>query len=173
MGAAREELGSWMAKQFEKIEREHQERIEVLRTVGEHPSPVFAKMVRNLGALGLPKNLAAKMLGISHALLSSHYNEDYDLGHAQIISSVAANMLRIGTSTTDPNAAKVGMQILDRRGGDEWRPPAQKLDIDDKRGPPIIDSSKLTYEERRTLQGMLERIAAGGEGDSEDEPVIE
>jgi hypothetical protein len=76
------------------------------------------------------------------------------------------NMMRIGASDSDPNAGRVGMQILDRRGGEEWRPPAQKMEIDDSRNkPPVIDSSKLTYEERQQLRQMLTRVAEGGEGD--------
>ena len=165
-GSERERLSLWMKERFDIIQREHEERIELLRTVGEHPSPVFARMVKNFGALGMPKRLVAKMLGITSSVLNSHYEDEYDLGEAEIISSVAGNMLRIATSTVDPAAAKVGMDVLSRRGGEEWRPPAQKVEMDDKRdGPPIIDSSKLSYEERAQLRQMLERIAAGGEGD--------
>jgi hypothetical protein len=178
--SAREELASWMTSQFARIQAEHEARVELLRTVGEHPSPIFSQMVRNFGGLGMPKNLAAKMLGMSVANFNSYYQDDYDLGAAQIISSVAANMIRIGTSMTDPNAAKVGMGILDRRGGEEWRPPAQKLEVNNKNNqPPLIDSSKLTYDERRVLEKMLSRVANGEEPVAEQEeseepqPVIE
>lgn len=173
-GASREQLALWMKERFEKIEREHAERVELLRTVGEHPSPVFSRMAKNFGALGLPKSLAAKMLGISTTMLSAHYADDYDLGAAEILSHVAANMIRIAVSTDDPNAAKVGMDVLNRRGGEEWRPPAQKLEVSGKTdSPPVIDSSKLTFEERAQMRAMLERIAAGGEGDPpEEDPVI-
>jgi hypothetical protein len=171
----REAISLWMKERFEVIEREHQQRVELLRTAGEHPSPVFAGMVKRFGGLGLPKSLSAKILGISVSTLLTHYESDYDTGAAEIISSVAANMLRIATSQTDPAASKVGMQIMDRRGGKEWAPPARKIEYDDKsKNPPIIDSSKLTFEERQALRTMLTRIANGGEGDPEpDDPVIE
>lgn len=174
----REMISLWMKERFDIIEQEHQARIELLRTAGEHPSPVFAGMVKRFGGLGLPKSLSAKMLGISVTTMMSHYADDYDLGAAEIISSVAANMLRIATSQTDPAASKVGMQIMDRRGGEEWKPPAKKIEMDDKRNAvPIIDSSKLTFEERQALRAMLTRIANGGEGDpveqTDDDPVIE
>ena len=167
----REQLANWWRKRMDQIEREHEERIELLRTVGEHPSPVFAKQVRMLGALGMPKTLAGKLLGLSAHTLQTHYGEEYDIGAADVVASVAANMIRIGTSTTDPANAKVGMDILSRRGGQEWRPPAQKLEVADDREVPknVIDSSRLTYEERQSLREMITRVQSGGEGDPPEE----
>lgn len=170
-------ISMWMQQRFDIIEQEHQARIELLRTAGEHPSPIFASMVRRFGGLGLPKTLCAKMLGIGVGTLTQHYEDDYDLGTAEVLSTVAANMVRIATSTCDNANAKVGMAILERRGGNEWRPPSKKIEIDDgSNAPPIIDSSKLTYEERQTLRAMLTRVANGGEGDpvgpGEDDPEI-
>lgn len=168
-GDAREELAMWMKQRVREIDAENKERIKLLREVGEHPSPVFAKIVQQHGALGMPKSLVGKMLGISVATLNQYYAEDYDLGEISAIRSVAANAMRIGTSTTDPNAARVAMQILDRRGGEAWRPPAQKVEMDDNRDkPPLIDASKLNYEERQALRAMLERVAAGGESDAQE-----
>jgi hypothetical protein len=163
----REILANWWRKRMDQIEREHQERIELLRTVGEHPSPVFAKQVRMLGALGMPKALAGKLLGLSAHTLQTHYGEEYDIGAADVIASVAANMIRIGSSPTDPANAKVGMDILSRRGGQEWRPPAQKLEVADDRETPknVIDSSRLTYEERQSLREMITRVQSGEPGD--------
>jgi hypothetical protein len=176
--ADREALAAWMRDRIETMQRQSEERIEKLRTVGEHPSPIFSGMVRNFGALGIEISLVARLMNVSVTIMKSHYLADYELGKAEIISSVAANMLRIGTSVMHQDAAKVGMDILNRRGGEEWRPPAQKLEVkktDD--GPPIIDSSKLTYEERRQLRQMLVRIENGGEGEpltpDENQPLIE
>jgi hypothetical protein len=174
----REAISLWMKERFDIIEREHQQRIELLRTAGEHPSPVFAGMVKRFGGLGLPKSLCAKMLGISVSTLLSNYENDYDLGAAEIISSVAANMLRIATSDDNQSASKVGMAVLERRGGEQWKNPAKRIEIDkDPNKTPIIDSSKLTFSEREQLRAMLTRIANGGEGDAttnaDEDPVIE
>jgi hypothetical protein len=173
----RQAISLWMQQRFDIIEKEHQARIDLLRTAGEHPSPIFSSMVKRFGGLGLSKTLCAKMLGIGVGTLNQHYEDDYDLGAAEIISGVAANMVRIATSTSDPQNAKVGMAILERRGGNEWRPAAKKIEINDgSNNPPIIDSSKLTYEERQALRAMLTRVANGGEGDpvepDEEDPVI-
>src|ERR1700682_2044203 len=152
-GAERERLSVWMKERIAEVDREHRERIELLRTVGEHPSPLFQKVVMNMGGLGMPKALLAKMLGLTVATLEANYGDDYALGKAYKIKAVAANALRIATSETDPNAARVAMQILDRQGGPEWTPPSQKIiTSDDRDKPPVIDSSKLTFEERAQLR---------------------
>lgn len=170
----RETVANFWRARMEQIEREHQERVEILRTAGEHPSPVFAAQVKSAGALGLGKSVTCKLLGLAAHTLETHYAEAYDLGTAEVISSVAANMIRIGTSVTDPANAKVGMDILSRRGGQEWRPPAQKLEVADDRDAPkkLIDSSKLTREERDQLRLMIERVQTEAPDDS-SEPVSE
>lgn len=177
----REALANWWRDRMEKIEREHQQRIDLLRTVGEHPSPIFSRQVKMFGALGIPKALAAKLLGIGIRVLESHYGEDYEIGAGEVLASVAANMIRIGTSMDDPANAKVGMDILSRRGGQEWRPPAQKLQVEDDREQPknVIDTSNWPPEKREQLRQMLleqiDRGVTGGtllqsESDSEECP---
>ncbi len=173
VGSERELLSLWWKERIQDLERLYEERIEILRTVGEHPSPVFAKIVRMDGALGIPKKLLAKKLGISVGALDQFYGDEYDMGATEIISQVAANALRVATSLTDPNASKVAMQVLDRRGGDEWRPPAQKIEMKNEESPPVIDSSKLTFEERAQLREMLTRVANGGQGDPVEDELLE
>ena len=169
-GSAREQLALWMKERVREIDEENRARIELLRTVGEHPSPIFQNIVQQHGALGMPKSLIAKLLGLTVASLDKYYADDYDLGHLSAIRAVAANAMRIASSPTDPNAGRVAIQVLDRRGGEEWKPPAQKIiDETDRNKAPIIDSSKLTFEERAALRVMLERVANGGQGD----PLIE
>lgn len=160
----REQLTAWFRERLEQSEREHADRIEVLRTVGEHPSPVFATQARMFGMLGLPRDLAAKMLQLSAHMFTVHYEEDYTLGTADVIASVAANAIRIGTSTTDPAAAKVAMDILARRGGQEWKPPAQQVKMEDDRKPEknVIDTSTWPPEKRAELQALLLGQMNGG-----------
>lgn len=174
----REALSAWWRSHSEDIERRYQERIETLRNGGEHPTPACANQVKMAGMLGMPKSLVAKFLGISQYTLNTYYDEEYELGKAEVMASVAANMIRIGTSTTDPNAAKVGMQILDRRGGEEWRPPAQKLEMTSDTETPknVIDTSGWDPSDREALRQMLlkneegavnEGLAAGSDNDAE------
>jgi hypothetical protein len=169
-GGARELMAAWMKERIQQIDAENRDRIELLRTVGEHPSPIFQNIVQTNGALGMPKSLVAKMLGLTVVSLDRYYADDYDLGKLSALRSVAANAIRIASSPTDPNAGRVAMQILDRRGGDEWKPPKIVTEDDSKKAP-LIDATKLTYEERQQLRIMLERVAAGGQGDSEGEEL--
>jgi hypothetical protein len=84
-----------------------------------------------------------------------HYEDDVALGVARINLKIAENMVRIGLSTTEKDAARVGLAFLQRRN------PAfadkKQLEIADKRDERIIDSSKLTTEERQQLRLMIER----------------
>jgi hypothetical protein len=179
--AERAELAAWWRKRMEQVEREHADRIEQLRNGGEHPTPAYAKQVKMSGALGIEKSVTCRMLGISMYTLETHYGEEYAVGAAEIVASVAANMIRIGTSMEDPAAAKVGMDILSRRGGQEWRPPAQKVEMETEvKEKNVIDSSRLSYEERQQLRLMIERVqtepeglgAAESSGDSSEDDVV-
>src|SRR5882672_12897776 len=91
----RETVANFWRARMEQIELEHQQRVEILRTAGEHPSPVFAAQVKSAGALGLGKSVTCRLLGMALYTLETHYAADYELGTAEVISSVAANMIRI------------------------------------------------------------------------------
>ena len=62
-GAEREALTQWWKTRVQEIEQTYEERIRTLRTVGEHPSPVFAKIVRMDGALRDAKKTARDEIG--------------------------------------------------------------------------------------------------------------
>ena len=178
VGESREALSEWMKSRFEEMEHNYKTRIERLRNGGEHPSPVFQKQIRLFAALGIEPKLIARMCFITKHILETYYEEDLELGKAEAMVPIAANMMRIATSLNDPNNAKVGMEWLNRRGGEEWKPPAQKLELSKKdNGPPVIDPSNLTAEERAQLRQMMNRVLAGGTGDpidpDEEDPVIE
>ena len=169
----REAITLWVKSRLEESEKAHQDRIELLRTAGEHPSPIYARFVRLSGELGLSKSLTAKQLGISPTILATHYADDYSLGEAEILSAIAANMNRKAISDTDPAAATVGFKILERRLGETYAPPTKKIDVSsDRNKAPVIDSSKLTFEQRAQLRAMIEHVQSGGSGDPEDEAVI-
>lgn len=174
----RQQLADWWKDRMEEMETEHTRRVQLLRSVGEHPSPLFAKQVKMYGGLGMPKTLVAKLLGIGVQRLEEYYGDEYEFGHAETIGGVAANMIRIATSTTDPQAAKVGMDLLSRRGGQEWRPPAQKIHVSDDREKEknVIDSSKLTFDQRQELRRMIEHVQSGAPGEPlqpDEDGVIE
>ena len=49
----REAITLWVKSRLEESEKAHQDRIELLRTAGEHPSPIYERFVRLAGELGL------------------------------------------------------------------------------------------------------------------------
>jgi hypothetical protein len=59
------------------------------------------------------------------------------------------------------------MRWLERRGGDSWKPPAQKLAVETTGQGPVIDSSKLTFEQREQLRQII--LAATDEDNSGQE----
>jgi septum formation inhibitor MinC len=165
----REVMVNWFKTQLAEIDLETKARIERLRTVGEHPSPMFQNLVQHHAAMGLTPKLIAKMLQIPYSTLMLHYDEDIEIGAASMNLKIAENMARIATSTTDKDAAKVGMAWLERRGGETWRQ-TKKLEIDDKRDkPPILDSSKLSPEERQQLREVIEAAIRSGQQITQDD----
>jgi hypothetical protein len=176
-GSERELLAMWFKERMDLVRREYEERIEILRTVGEHPSPIFANMVREHAVLGLEPKYIATLLCCSPSTVVTYYQTELDEGKAHAVVAISKNMMRIATSLTDPNNAKVGMQLLERRGGEEFKPATKKVEFEDTtRQTPVIDSSKLTYEERQQMRAMLVRIANGGDGEpltpDEESPEI-
>jgi hypothetical protein len=143
-----------------------EERAELARLAGsevDHPSPQYAQYAATYGMIGMPVELAAKRLGISQGQFEQHYRHDYEIGASQVLSQVATNVLRIAMSSNDKTAIKAGIEFLERRGGEEWRKPAQKIEIDDGRRTKavVFDSSKLTFEERAQVRAIIERQVRG------------
>jgi hypothetical protein len=164
----RELLAEYWRRTLEQQEREHEERVELLRTVGEHPSPIFARMVREHGSLGMGSKFTARMCQISEHTLKTHYWKDYELGAASVLAKVAANAIRIGTSISDPANAKTAMEILARRGSEDWKPATKRsADVTEQEKPKnVIDSARLTPEQREQLRVMVESL----QNDSADNP---
>lgn len=159
----REALIHWWSEQMTHQQEEFERRIEAIRTAGEHPAPFFEQQARMFGALGLPMDVAAKLLLMNEADFCVYYGDQYDVGSAQMMIPVAANLLRIATSQNDRQAAKAAEGILSRRGGVNWKPPAQQLEVlkpgDQRKG--VFDSRNLSWEDRVTLRQIMERAIAG------------
>lgn len=155
----RQMLQQWSDAELESIERSVAERRVMLERAGPHPSKQIARKVLAYGVSGVPKDMVARALQMSEAEFELHYGADYEAGHVEANIRAAQNLMRIGTSSRDRVAVKATTEILNRRGGEEWRPPAQKVEVDDKRKGQgnIIDSSKLSPDDRQALKEILER----------------
>ena len=72
---------------------------------------------------------------------------------------VATNAVRIATSQTDPAASKMALAFLDRLGGDDWKPPTKRVEMGEIEKPRVLDTSKLTYEQRQQLREIMLSMA--------------
>jgi hypothetical protein len=153
----RKDLMNFMKAELENIARTYQDREDLIRSGGEHPMPLYAKLVHNHAAMGQTVPQICRYLGISRPVLERWYADDLELGIASINFRIASNVARIALSD-DPNAGKIGLEWLDRRGGDAFRKSTQKIEVEDTK-PPLVDSSKLTQDERDQLRAIFERIA--------------
>jgi len=157
-------LAEWWREHVAEIERTGAERREMLASTGAHSNLIYAKFVKVFGMQGLPSDLIATLLEMSEADLQSYYGAEYLAGSAEVMSLVTANVIRMATSGNDRVAAKVAVEYLNRRGGEEWRAPAQKLEVSDDRKPKagVIDSSALTWQQRAQLREII--LSATGKG---------
>lgn len=152
------ELEVWWREQVADLERAAKERE---GGVAKGEGAVLASQARVFGALGVPTDVAAALMGMTEGAFQARYAEDYGVGSAAIIARVAANYLRIATSGQDRYAVKAAGQILHSRGGEQWKPPAHKIEVERPAAKgTLIDSSKLTYEERQQLKAILVAAAS-------------
>lgn len=167
----RELMAAWWREQVEEIWRTNAEREERLRSAGEHPNEVFAAEAMAFGAKGAPKEVAAVLLAMPVEEFERWYGREYAIGEAEMVYQVGANLLRIGASTNDRYAVKAAAEVMNRRGGESWRPPAQKLEV--TRPEPkarLIDSSKLTPQERGALRAIMLRAVSRAEQEALPNP---
>jgi hypothetical protein len=146
------ELEKWWRVQAQDLERAAKERVDVKGSA----KTLLLSQARVFGALGVPVDVAAALMGINEVLFGLHYQEAYAVGESAMLAKVAANYLRIATSGQDRYAVKAAGEILARRGGEPWKPPAQKIEVE-KVAPKqrLIDSTKLTPEERQALRAII------------------
>lgn len=152
--AARDITAEWWRKQVADLERAARERGE---SVQKGTEGVLASQARVFGALGVPTDVAAALMGMSEPKFVAVHGDAYGVGSAAILAQVSANLLRIATSGNDRYAVKAAIEIMNRRGGEPWRPPAQKIEVErtDTKKAGLIDSSKLTAEERESMRKIL------------------
>jgi hypothetical protein len=155
----REALSNWMREKITDMENYHAQREEILRTVGEHPSPLMGKFIRTFAGLHMPMKYIASLCSTTPNTIEKYYQEELTLGRAEVVAMVATNAVRIATSVTDPSASKVALSILDRMGGDDWKPPTKRVEMGEIEKPRVLDTSKLTYEQRAQLREIMLSMA--------------
>jgi hypothetical protein len=166
----RRDLMNFMKAELESIARSYQEREDLIKSGGEHPMPLYAKLVHKHAAMGQTVPQICRYLGISRPVLERWYADELELGVAQINLRIASNVARKALSD-DPDAAKIGLDWLDRRGGDGWRKSTQKIDVSTEEKAPLLDLTRTTYDERQALRAILMRAAARAEQGEDGEEL--
>ena len=172
---SREEMLVWARDQIAEIQRDADLRVELSKTNPEHPWAPFANLVRHYAGMQMEPQVIAKMLDIPYSVLMLHYEDDLTLGAAHVKLKIAENMVRIATSTSDKDAAKVGMDFLGRTNKN-FRA-SSKVEVEATADAKVIDSSLLTAEQRQQLRDMIEATMRkvdepGEEEDSAPDLVI-
>src|SRR5271170_1096380 len=174
MGEARENVSLWMKERIQEVEAAANARIEALRQGGEHPSPIFQKMAHFYACMGLEEKYIAKMLFISHQVLITNYEEDLKLGYAEALVTMGTTLYKIGSDPTHKDAAKVALEWLSRFGGEKWKPPTNKVQVQaPKDKSRIINADELNYEQRQQLRAMILSAAPETPDEEGDDTAIE
>lgn len=150
--AARDLTADWWRSTVADLDRAARERGEAL---SKGADAALRSQARVFGALGVPTDVAAALMGMTEAKFIAQHSGDYGVGDAAMIGQVSANLLRIATSTNDRYAVKAAVEVMNRRGGEKWRPPAQKIEVSRPQPKNLIDSSRLTAEERESLRAII------------------
>lgn len=162
MQIARESMSAWVTKEMALMRKEHEKRVKRIKAGKEHPMPFCSELVKRWAGLGASREQVARLCGVSWRTISEYYDDDYELGVVQFNMPVAANLWRIARSETDPQAANAAMKWLERRGGENWKPPRLEVKTEHTQEKPLIDSSRLTFEDRAALRQMLTRLDEEG-----------
>ena len=92
------------------------------------------------------------------------------IGYIEVTAKMASTLITIGSDPAHKDAAKVALEFLSRRGPEVWKPAAHKIEdvTKPKTEGRVIDSSKLSYEDRQQLRDILMRNLEPGEAESID-----
>lgn len=116
------------------------------------------------------RHYIARLIGVSVSTLDRHYGEDMELGRAEMLAAVGAQV--VNRAMNAGNETAKGDQrdqhfILARLGG--W---STKLEVTGKDGGPVqvkdFDLSALSEDEKRLLLGTVDRLL-DGETQGEDD----
>ena len=125
------------------------------------PSLMTMEFVSNAAGFGLDNYQIAKLLGIAPRVLEKCYEEILETSRTDKIMKLAAQMYKLATTGYDEKIQMQACQwLLERWGGQEFRKPPERIEtkqiVDEKK--PVVDMSKLTYEERQQWRVLLTKL---------------
>lgn len=120
------------------------------------------------------RHFIARLLGVSISTLDRHYADDMELGRAEMLAAVGAQVVNRAMDASKTENAKGDLDaqkfILARLGG--W---STKLEVTGKDGGPVqvkdFDLSKLSEDEKRLLLGTVDRLLDGEPQGEDDAPT--
>ena len=132
----------------------------------EHvPTEQLRTQAATFASFGVKRKDIAYMMGINIATLDRHYGDDIKLGKITGKAKTLETYFSMSWDKDHPNAERAGKKILETQV-DGWKE-VKRLETDNVNGsaPQIIDSKRLTAEERETLRMLMEKMVA-------DEPQL-
>lgn len=147
----REFLAQWQKDVVREMERFRLERESYIRNGYEHPLAFLKDAIQMQAGLGLPKSMIAKMYGITQATIDNCYGEEFELGKILRVQRLARSAL--GHADFD---GALALKILERSPEmEEYQQPVRRQqDVPPDNKTPIVDSSRLSQEERAQLEQL-------------------
>ena len=150
--------------------------IEQKRTGRHEPNDVFRNQVMYFSGMGLTQEQMAVLLQISTSTLTKYYAHELKIGASIKNIQVAESIFQIALDQSNKSAATAAMWWLERRGGENWKPAAKRIEHTGADGGaiaienrPLIDSSKLTFEQRQALREIILAVGSPAELESPEE----
>lgn len=120
------------------------------------------------------RHYIARLIGVSVSTLDKHYGDDMELGRAEMLAAVGAQVVNRAMDASKVDSAKGDLDaqkfILARLGG--W---STKLEVTGKDGGPIqhkdFDLSNLSEDEKRLLLGTVDRLLDSDAQGEDDAPT--
>jgi hypothetical protein len=140
---------------------------------GTHiPTPSLRALVMNFRGTGMSMHNIAKMMGTTVHTLRTYYAQELDVGEIEANYLVANTLFRVATDVNHPGVVPAARRWLEVRAVG-WNPTHRVEEVKSESTAPIIDSKRLTPDERLQLAELMEKIIAREAENPEQEPESE
>lgn len=128
------------------------------------PTTANRLLVRKLAKAGWTQDQIAEGMGVSDETLRKYFRYELDMGNIEMCSTIESTLYEIATNVEHKSCVAAATVLLKAKGGDEYRE-TKRTEITGADGGPleqriqnvdVIDTSKLSFEERDTLAKILE-----------------
>ena len=129
------------------------------------PNRVTRSMVQKLAGLNQTHTAIAKCMRLRVSTLQSLYGRELERGGMLYTAKVAEQLHSVAIDREHPGFVKAATFWLERVGGPQWRK-VSKLELASEQGTgalPVIDSRKLTPDERDELRRLVAKATGPAE----------